>query len=123
MTWRWIEEGGTFWPLMAIVQEGVRGAVVGATKSVEVMMVGDGIVTGCGEGLARNRAAIRITRRMMPPMMSQGRHRSPGHQLNCSMLRGIVVVAYMQDRECPMGKRSPDRVYWGSCPFFWLTKL
>jgi len=51
---------------------GVRGAV-GATKSVEEMMAGEGIVTGCGEGLKRNRTAIRITRRMMPPMMSQGR--------------------------------------------------
>jgi hypothetical protein len=46
---------------------------VGATKTVEEMMAGDGIVTGCGEGLERNRAAIRITRRMMPLMMSQGR--------------------------------------------------
>ena len=36
-------------------------------------MAGDGIVTGCGEGLERNRAATRITRRMMPPIMSQGR--------------------------------------------------
>jgi hypothetical protein len=26
-----------------------------------------------GEGLERNRAATRITRRMMPPIMSQGR--------------------------------------------------
>jgi hypothetical protein len=51
---------------------GVRGAV-GATKSVEEMMAGKGIVTGGGEGLERNRAATRITRRMMPPMMSQGR--------------------------------------------------
>jgi len=54
------------------VQDGGCGAV-GATKSVEEMMAGDGIVTGCGEGLERNRAATRITRRMMPPMMSQGR--------------------------------------------------
>jgi hypothetical protein len=37
------------------------------------MPVVAGIVTGCGEGLKRNRAAIRITRRMMPPMMSKGR--------------------------------------------------
>jgi len=37
------------------------------------MMAGVGSVTGCGEGLERNRAAIRITGRMMPPMMSQGR--------------------------------------------------
>jgi hypothetical protein len=37
------------------------------------MMAGAGIVAGCGEELERNRAAIRITRRMMPPMMSQGR--------------------------------------------------
>jgi len=36
-------------------------------------MAGDGIVTCCGEGLERNRAAIRITKRMMPLMMSQGR--------------------------------------------------
>jgi hypothetical protein len=36
-------------------------------------MAGDGIFTGCGEGLERNRAATRITRRMMPPIMSQGR--------------------------------------------------
>jgi hypothetical protein len=51
---------------------GVRGAV-GATKSVEELMAGAGIVTGCGEGLERNRAATRITTRMMPPMMNQGR--------------------------------------------------
>jgi hypothetical protein len=51
---------------------GVRGAV-GATKFVEEMMAGEGIVTGCGEGLERNRAATRITRRMMPPLMSQGK--------------------------------------------------
>ena len=68
----WIEEGGTFWPLIATVQDGGCGAV-GATKSVEEMMAGEGIGTGCGEGLERNRAAIRITKRMMPPMMSQGR--------------------------------------------------
>jgi hypothetical protein len=37
------------------------------------MMAGVGIVTGCGERLKRNRAATRITRRMMPPIMSQGR--------------------------------------------------
>jgi hypothetical protein len=49
------------------------GDLVGATKSVEEMMAGAGIVIGCGEGLKRNRAAIRITRRMMPPIMSQGR--------------------------------------------------
>ena len=36
-------------------------------------MAGEGIVIGCDEGLERTRAAIRITRRMMPPMMSQGR--------------------------------------------------
>ena len=36
-------------------------------------MAGEGIVTGCGEGLERNRAAIIDTRRMMPLMMSQGR--------------------------------------------------
>jgi len=46
---------------------------VGATKSVGAMMAGDGIVTGCGEGLKRNRAAIRITRRMMQLMMSKGK--------------------------------------------------
>jgi hypothetical protein len=51
---------------------GVRGAV-GATKSVAKMMAGEGIDIGCGEGPERNRPAIRITRRMMPPMMSQGR--------------------------------------------------
>ena len=72
MTWRWIDEGGTFWPLIATVQDGGCGAV-GATKSVEEMMAGAGILTGCGEGLKRNRAAIRMTRRMMPQMMSQGR--------------------------------------------------
>jgi len=37
------------------------------------MIAGDGIVTGCGEGLERKRAAIQRMRRMMPPMMSQGR--------------------------------------------------
>ena len=47
--------------------------MVGATKSVEEMMAGEGIVTGCGEGLLRNSAATRITKRMMPPMMSKGR--------------------------------------------------
>ena len=36
---------------------GGSGAVVGATKSVEEMMVGAGIVIGCGEGLLRDRAA------------------------------------------------------------------
>ena len=36
-------------------------------------MASDGIVTGCGEGLERNRAAIRIMRRMMPLIMSKGR--------------------------------------------------
>jgi len=36
-------------------------------------MAGAGIAIGCGEGLERNRAAIRMTRRMMPQMMSQGR--------------------------------------------------
>jgi hypothetical protein len=54
------------------VQDGGCGAV-GATKYVEEMMAGDGIVIGCGDGLKRNRAAIRITRTMMPPMMSKGR--------------------------------------------------
>ena len=59
MTWRWIDEGGTFWPLIAMVQDGGCGAV-SATKSVGELMAGAGIVTGCGEGLYRNRAAIRI---------------------------------------------------------------
>jgi hypothetical protein len=72
ITWRWIDEGGTFWPLIAMVQDGGCGAV-GATKSVEEMIAGDGSVTGCGDGLERNRPATRITGRMMPPMMSQGR--------------------------------------------------
>jgi hypothetical protein len=72
MTWSWIDEGGTFWPLIAMVQDGGYGAV-GATKSVEEMMAGGGIFIGCGEGLERNRPAIIITRRMMPPMISQGR--------------------------------------------------
>jgi len=58
--------------LIATVQDGGCGAV-GATKSVEEMMAGEGIGIGCGEGLYKNRAAIMITRRMMPPMMSQGR--------------------------------------------------
>ena len=49
-------------------------------------MAGEGIGIGCGEGLERNRPAIRITRRMMPPIMSQGRHRSLFHQLNCFVL-------------------------------------
>jgi hypothetical protein len=39
MTWSWIDEGGTFWPLIAMVQDGGYGAV-GATKSVEEMMAG-----------------------------------------------------------------------------------
>jgi hypothetical protein len=69
MTWRWIDAGGTCWPLIAMVQDGGFGAV-GATKSGEEMMAGEGSVTGCGEGLERNRAEIRIPRRMMPPMMS-----------------------------------------------------
>ena len=38
------------------MHDGGYGAV-GATKSVEVMMAGDGIVTGCGEGLERRRIA------------------------------------------------------------------
>jgi len=72
MTWSWIDAGGTFWPLIAMVQDGGCGAV-GATKSVEEMMAGDGIFIGCGDGLERNRAATRITTMMMPTMMSQGR--------------------------------------------------
>ena len=48
-----------------MVQDGGWGAV-GATKSVEEMMAGAGIVIGCGEGLERNRAATIMTRRMMP---------------------------------------------------------
>jgi hypothetical protein len=71
MTGRWIDEGGTFWPLMATVQEGVRG-VVGATNSVAMIPVVAGIVTGYGGGLDRNREATRITRRIMLTMMSQG---------------------------------------------------
>jgi len=55
-----------------MVQDGGCGAV-GATKSVAEMPDTAGIVIGCGEGLYKNRAAIRITKRMMPPMMSQGR--------------------------------------------------
>ena len=58
--------------MIATVHDGGCGAV-GATKSVEEMMAGDGIVTGCGEGLERNRGATRTTTRMMPPIMSQGR--------------------------------------------------
>ena len=58
--------------MIATVQDGGCGAV-GATKSVEEMMAGAGILTGCGEGLERKRAAIRIARRMMPQMMSKGR--------------------------------------------------
>jgi hypothetical protein len=56
-----------------------------------------GIVTGCGEGLERNRAAIRITRRMMPPIMSQGRHRSPGHLHSC-FIRLIIIVITLKIR-------------------------
>ena len=58
--------------MIATVQDGGCGEV-GAIKSVEEMMAGEGIVTGCGEGLERNRAAKMITRRMMPLIMSQGR--------------------------------------------------
>ena len=54
------------------MQDGGCGAV-GATKSVEEMMAGAGIVIVCGEELERNRAAIMITRRMIPIIMSQGR--------------------------------------------------
>jgi len=50
ITWRWTDEGGTFWPLIAAVHDGGCGAV-GATKSVAEMMAGDGIVIGCDEGL------------------------------------------------------------------------
>ena len=46
---------------------------VGATKSVAEIPVEAGIFTGCGEGLKRNRPATRITRRMIPRIMSQGR--------------------------------------------------
>jgi hypothetical protein len=72
MTWRWIDDGANFWPLIATVQDGGCGAV-GAIKSVAEMPDTAGSVIGCGEGLKRNRAAIMITRRMMPTMMSQGR--------------------------------------------------
>jgi hypothetical protein len=57
---------------MATVQGGGCEAV-GATKSVEEMMAGEGSVIGCGVGREWNRAVIRITRRMIPMMMSQGR--------------------------------------------------
>jgi hypothetical protein len=50
ITWRWIDEGGIFWPLIATVQDGGCGAI-GATKSVAEMPVVAGIFTGCGEGL------------------------------------------------------------------------
>jgi len=42
ITWRWIDEGGTFWPLIAMVQDGGCEAV-GATKSVEEMIAAAGI--------------------------------------------------------------------------------
>jgi hypothetical protein len=72
ITWRWIDKGGIFWPLIAMEQDGGCGAV-SATKSIGELMAGEGIFIGCGEGLERNRAEIRITRRMMPPIMSKGR--------------------------------------------------
>jgi len=70
MIWRWIDEGGTFCPLIATVQDRGCGAV-GATKFVAEISVMAGILTGCGEGLKRNWAAIRTTRRIIPMSMSQ----------------------------------------------------
>jgi hypothetical protein len=45
----WIEDGGTFRPLIAMVQDEGWGAV-GATKSVADREAGAGIFTGCIEG-------------------------------------------------------------------------
>jgi len=58
---------------------------VGATKSVEEMMAGEGIVTGCGEGLERNNASIMITTMMIPPIVSQGRR----DRLDMKLIHGI----------------------------------
>ena len=58
--------------MIAMVRVGGWGAV-GATKSVAEMIAEVGVSLGCGKGLERNKAAIMITRRMMPPMMSKGR--------------------------------------------------
>ena len=54
-------------------------------------MAGAGIVFCCGDGLARNRAAIRITGRNDAADDEQGETGSLGHQLNCFILRVIVV--------------------------------
>lgn len=72
MTSRWIEEGCTFCPLTAMVQDGGWGAV-GATKSVDEMEAGAGILIGCNEGFRRKTPAMMITRMIIPPMMIQGR--------------------------------------------------
>jgi hypothetical protein len=68
--------------LIAIVHDEGCGAV-GATKSVEEMMAGAGIVFCCGDGLARNRAAIRITGRNDAADDEQGETGSLGHLLTC----------------------------------------
>jgi hypothetical protein len=91
MTWRWTDEGCAFCPLIATVHDGGCGAV-GATKSVEEMMAGDGIDTGCGEGQKRNRAATRITRRNNAADDEPGETGSPGHLHSCFIWLIIVVV-------------------------------
>jgi hypothetical protein len=47
------------------------------------MMAGAGIVTGCGEGLERNRAATRITGRNDAADDEPGETGSLGHLLTC----------------------------------------
>jgi len=64
-----------------MVQDGGCGAV-DATKSVEEMMAGEGIVIGCGEGLKRNRAATRITGRNDAANDEPGETGSLGHVTN-----------------------------------------
>jgi hypothetical protein len=66
-----IEDGGTFDPVIAIMQLGACGEdstiLVGGT-----LIAVSGMVTGCGEGLIRSTTATRITTIMIPPIMRYG---------------------------------------------------
>ena len=75
---------------------GVRGAV-GATKSVEEMMAGDGIGIGCGEGLKRNKGGNKDHKKDDAAGDEPGETGSLGHLLTC-FIRLITVVATLKIR-------------------------
>jgi hypothetical protein len=71
ITRSWTDEGGTFDPVIAIMQDGACGADTAASVG-RTVITGAGIVIGCGAGLIRSTAATRITITMIPPMMRYG---------------------------------------------------